>query len=64
MQDMPLTRPHNFENSNKWTDFRRYSQFVTSTLKPYINIQTTPPYYQGSYSIFSTTQQNKANSFN
>ena len=61
---MPLTRPHNFENSNKWTDFRRYSQFVTSTLKPYINIQTTPPYYQGSYSIFSTTQQNKANSFN
>ena len=61
---MPLTRPNNFENSNKWTDFRRYSQFVTNTLKTYINIQTTPPYYQGSYAIFKTTAQNKADSNN
>ena len=61
---MALTRPNNFENSSKWTTFNRYTQFVTETLKPYINIQTTPPYYQGSYSIFNTTQQNKANSFN
>mgnify|MGYP003109703402 CR=1 FL=1 len=61
---MPLTNPHNFQNSSKWTHINKYSQFVTNTLKPYINIQTTPPYYQGSYSIFSTTQQNKADSFN
>ena len=63
-----LTTPHNFQNSNKWFNSigrpNRYSDFVTSKLKPYVNTQTTPPYQQGSYSIFSTTQQNKANYFN
>ena len=63
-----LTNPHNFQNSSKWFNSigrpNRYSDFVTSKLKPYVNTQTTPPYQQGSYSIFSTTQQNKANSFN
>ena len=46
-EDMPLTTPHNFQNSNKWFNSigrpNRYSDFVTSTLKPYVNTRTTPP---------------------
>ena len=65
---MPLTTPHNFQNSSKWFNDinspNRYSDFITTTVKPYLIGNTTPPYYQGSYSIFSTTQQNKAKSFN
>jgi len=65
---MSLTNPHNFQNSSKWYNSingaNRYSDFVNNILKPHINTQRTPPYYQGSYGIFSTTQQNKANNYN
>ena len=62
---MALTNPVNFQlGNNKWSRFDgkpKYSDFIRNVVKPYLNSGAkTPPYYQGSYAIFSTTAQNKA----
>ena len=62
---MALTNPVNFQlGNNKWSRFDgkpKYSDFIRNVVKPYLNSGAkTPPYYQGSYVIFSTTAQNKA----
>ena len=62
---MALTRPNNFETTNKWHIGNKYSLFINNVVKPYlVNSNSTPPYYQGSYTIKTTTKQNKANNFN
>lgn len=62
---MALTRPNNFETTNKWHIGNKYSLFINNVVKPYlVNSNLTPPYYQGSYTIKTTTRRNKANSFN
>ena len=58
----PYGRKPNFPNN--WNNDRKYSNYVTNILKPYINDgNPTPPYYQGSYTIESTNN-NKASVFN
>ena len=62
---MALTNPVNFQlGNNKWSRFDgkpKYSDFIRNVVKPYLNSGAkTPPYYQGSYAIFNTTAQNKA----
>ena len=58
----PYGRKPNFPNN--WNNDRKYSNYVTNILKPYINSgNPTPPYYQGSYTIQSTNN-NKASVFN